>query len=235
MAKKPIFDNQNINLPEGKQYKINDEAIEASVDDLNLLDGAVAGTAVASKALVLDANKGVDTLGVGTLLATVNVGAAAADVTAVEYGNSTNHKTVLTVTAFTQAIAGAALGFGKSIYTFPEGVIKAIYGTVDITIFGATETGTPDIGLGTEIASGVIDVLDGTATFENIVDGFTGTAITTTPGSVTNNYVEAEAGLLDGNTTAIEAFLNLAETWTATEDLTISATVTLFWDFLGDY
>ena len=27
MAKKPIFDNQNINLPEGKQYKIYDEAI----------------------------------------------------------------------------------------------------------------------------------------------------------------------------------------------------------------
>ena len=170
------------------------------------------------------------------ILTSSNIGTASTDVTAVEYGaGGGRHKTVLTIAAFTQAIAGAALGFGKSLYTFPEGVIKAVYATADITIFGATETGTPDVGVGSVVASGAIDVLNGTATFEDIMDGFTATAITTTPGSVSNNYVEAEAGLLDGSTTAIEAFLNLAETWTATEDLTISGTVTLFWDSLGDY
>ena len=55
MAKKPIFDNQNINLPEGKQYKINDEAISASVTEMNLLEGAVVGTVVNSKAVIYDA------------------------------------------------------------------------------------------------------------------------------------------------------------------------------------
>ena len=55
MAKKPIFDNQNINLPEGKQYEINDEAISASVTEMNLLEGAVVGTVVNSKAVIYDA------------------------------------------------------------------------------------------------------------------------------------------------------------------------------------
>lgn len=164
-----------------------------------------------------------------------NIGAAFAGTTAVEYGaGGGRHKTVLTIAAFTQAIAGAALGFGKQIYTFPQGIVKAVYATADLTISAPTETGTPDIGVGTAVATGVIDVLSGDATFEDIMDGFTGTAITTV-GSLSNNYVQAEAGLLDGHTTATKAFLNLAETWTATEEVTISGTVTIFWDFLGDY
>ena len=167
-------------------------------------------------------------------ITTVNTGTASTGVTATETGNGTLHRTVLTVDEFTQAIAGAALGFGKELYTFPEGVVKVRYGTVDLTISAPTETGTPDVGVGTVVATGAIDALNGTATFEDIVDGFTATAITS-GGSDTNNYVEAEAGLLDGHSTAKKAFLNFAETWTATENLTISATVTLIWEFLGDY
>ena len=163
-----------------------------------------------------------------------NIGAASSGSTAVEYGDGSSHKTVLTVAAFTQAIAGAALGFGKELYTFPEGMIKVEYATIDLTLTAATETGTPDVGLGTVVASGVIDVLSGTATFEDIMDGFTATAITS-GGSDSNNYVAAEAGVLDGHTTAKKVFLNLAETWTATESVTIEAVVTVFWKFLGDY
>ena len=195
--------------------------------ELDIVSGGtfkIAGTTVSATAAELNSVAVIET-----------AGTASTGVTAVETGNETRHTTILTVAAFTQAIATAALGFGKSIYTFPEGIVKVKYATVDLTIFGTAETGTPDIGIGTVIASGEIDTLNGTATFESIMDGFTATAITTTPGSASNKYVEAEAGLLDGHTTEVEAFLNFAETWAATENLTISATVTLIWDILGTY
>lgn len=175
-------------------------------------------------------------LGYATATLEPSLGVASVGVIATEeLVDGITRKTTLTIAAFTQAIAGAALGFGKELYTFPEGVVKVTEATADVTIFGATETGTPDLGVGTVVASGAIDVLSGTATFENIMDGFTATAITTTPGSASNNYVVAEAGVLDGHTTAAKAFLNVAETWTATEDLTVAGTVTIFWKLLGDY
>ena len=40
--------------------------VTASAAEINLIDGSVAGTAVASKALVLDANKQIDTIGLST-------------------------------------------------------------------------------------------------------------------------------------------------------------------------
>lgn len=165
----------------------------------------------------------------------VKLGTASDGVVATEEMiDGVTRKTILTIKEFKQAIAGAALGFGKELYTFPEGLIKVTEATIDLTIAGATETGTPDTGIGTVVASGAVDVLSGTATFEDIMDGFTATAISSA-GSASHNYVSAEAGVLDGHTTAKKAFLNLAETWKATEDLTISGKVTLFWKHLGDY
>jgi len=169
-----------------------------------------------------------------TRLEFTEIGTASTGVVAAEEGEGELRKTTLTVAEFTQAIAGAALGFGKELYTFQEGVIDIVDVTADVTILAPTETGTPDIGVGSVVASGAIDVLSGTATFEDVMDGFTGTAITS-GGSVSNNYVEAEAGVLNGAATANKIFLNFAETWTATEDLTISGTVTIFWRYLGDY
>jgi len=216
---KPIVSVQNWEKLIVDLNAINNNAIYNSEDNTFSGDNTLSGITTFSNETVTAAN----------------VGTASTGVTAVEYGaGGGRHKTVLTLSEFTQAIAGAALGFGKSLYTFPEGFIKVVYATADVTIAGATETGTPDIGVGTVVASGEIDALDGTATFEDIMDGFTGTAITS-EGSDSNNYVEAESELLDGHTTAIEAFLNFAETWTASEDLTISGTVTLYWDSLGDY
>lgn len=49
----------------GDLYQVGVE-ITATAAELNLLDGSVAGTAVASKALVLDANRQVDTIGLST-------------------------------------------------------------------------------------------------------------------------------------------------------------------------
>jgi len=51
-----------IDVPAGKLF-IDEVAVTPTAAELNLLDGSVAGTAVAGKALVVDANKQVDTFG----------------------------------------------------------------------------------------------------------------------------------------------------------------------------
>src|SRR3990167_10807567 len=58
----------------------------------------------------------------GAGLNTLNAGAANAGTTAVEYGDSRLHQSVLTVNTTLPAIAGgAALAVGKLLYTFPAG------------------------------------------------------------------------------------------------------------------
>ena len=164
---------------------------------------------------------------------TLNVGTAT-NSTAVEYGDGYHHCTVFTVTEFTQAIAGANLGFGKKIYDFPDGGVKCKRVMVDITMTAATDTTVGEVGLGTVVASSTITTLVGTATFEDILDGTANTAPSAV-GAATQILAECESGILDGTTTAKDLYLNFAGGWSSTENLTISGTVTLFWDFLGDF
>jgi len=51
----------------GGTFTLGSTALTASAAELNLIDGSVAGTAVASKALVLGANKNVDVIAVADL------------------------------------------------------------------------------------------------------------------------------------------------------------------------
>jgi hypothetical protein len=154
--------------------------------------------------------------------------------TVMEYGNKYSHVSVISVTEFTQAVAGADLGFGKKIYDFPEGLVKCKRAVIDITMSAPTSTDVGEVGLGTVVASGAVATLGGTATFEDIVDGFANTA-PSVAGAATQAGKECEAGQLDGTSTSKDLFLNFAASWTPTEDITISGTITLFWDYLGDY
>jgi len=162
-----------------------------------------------------------------------NLGAVA-NGTVVEYGDKYSHVSVITVTEFAQAVAAASLGFGKKIYDFPEGLVKCKRAVLDVTMTAATSTDVGEIGLGTVVAVGAVATLGGTATFEDIVDGFANTA-PASGGGDTQAGKECEAGQLDGTSTAKDLFLNFAAAWTPTEDVTISGTVTLFWDYLGDF
>ena len=174
-------------------------------------------------------------LGYATEVLEPVVGAASSGVVAIEEPlDGVLRKTTLVISSVTQAVAAAALAFGKEIYVFPEGVVKVESVTADVTIAAPTETLTPDIGVGSVIGDGAVSVLGGTAEFEDIMDGFTGTAIDS-DGTISNNYVEAEAGVLDGSTTAKKAHLNIAALWTASENVVYSGTVTLYWKYLGDY
>lgn len=168
--------------------------------------------------------------------APANYGVAAADVTVTEYGSGLYHQTVLTMDSFTKTIAGSDLALGKKVYTFPEGGIIIHGGTLDVTMAAATETDTPDIGIGTVIGSTAVNVLGGTATFEDILDGFAGTAISSGGGQTKKVFrAELDATNMEGETTAIPIFFNFASTWTNSEDITIyPCIIRLNWTFLGD-
>lgn len=165
----------------------------------------------------------------------VNVGTANTGVTAVEYGDAINHKTVLTVSqedALTAA-DNAALASGYLLYTLPAGavVVKSSYMSVGVTMAEDT-TATPEVGLGTTIGSGANATLGAVgAAAENIQEGkaaanASGTATVQTKGTLL--VIEAA-----GDHTV---YLNCADTWadTAGTDLTgdIAGTVILEWTFL---
>lgn len=164
-------------------------------------------------------------------------GDAADGVTAEEFGDGIMHKTVLTIAEFTQAIAGANLAFGKKLYDFPEGLIRVFNYVIDITVTAATETGTPEVGLGTATGTGANATLGAVgATAEDIADGTAMSAISSSGTAYqASGVAESDANSLDGHTTAKDLFLNLAAGWSATEDLTISGTVTILWAHIGDY
>jgi len=165
-------------------------------------------------------------------------GTASANYTAVEYGNGIKHTTVLTRdTDLVQAVASAALAFGDLAYTFPEGAIGTIAGTISFTIQGATAVNTPEVGLGHVLGAGVQTTLGAAgATMESILDG-TATAAITAVGTDVAYAFDAEADLawVDGTAAAVAMFFNCAGNWAVTENITFSdIVITLTWDFLGD-
>jgi hypothetical protein len=150
-----------------------------------------------------------------------------------EYGDSTYHKTVLTLQGALPAIAGGAdLAVGRKLYTFPHKNIRiltaAFNGVAIQQTEGNIDADTPDVGLGTTIASGAVDVLSGTAAFENILTGQTftdcdGTAEIAVVGSTTT---------LAKTTAAYAVHFNVADEWAASGDegATISGDVVITWE-----
>lgn len=161
-----------------------------------------------------------------------NAGAAETGSTAEEFGDDYQHVTKITVAPFTQAVTAAALAFGKKIYDFPLGHIKVNRALMKVTIVAPASTTIGELALGTVVASGVAATTQGTATFENIIDG-TANTVTSAEGALTVINKAAEADVPDGSSTALDLYLNAAGTWEATENLTISAEITIFWDYLG--
>lgn len=156
----------------------------------------------------------------------------AANGSAIEYGDGFNHVTVISFTTFTQAVTAAALAFGKKIYDFPLGHIKVERALMKITIAAPASTTVGELALGTVVASGAAATTGGTATFENIIDG-TANTVTSPAGALTVINKTAEADVPDGSATANDLYLNIAGTWGASENLTISGSVTIFWQYLG--
>lgn len=164
-------------------------------------------------------------------------------VTAVEYGDGKDITTVLTLTNFVVgalAGAGAALGMGNIVYTFPAGQhLELVYGLSDISLTAAGTAVNTDTGLGSVIASGAVSVLSGTATFENRLTGQT-IATASSGGAAASALLAATAGIGTGIALNVAAsvkdvFLNSAGTWNAnnTGNLTATGTIVLKWTIMN--
>ena len=175
-----------------------------------------------------------------TTVGTVTTGATTA---AVEHGDSIDHLTVLTMTAFAVGTSGdaASLGIGAKFYTFPAGTIEVQAATMvgGLTAAISNTAQTPEVGIGTVIASGAVAVLSGTATFEDLIDGNT----STTGGDTVAPDVAGTAFYKGAGTRlpvlikttggkARDLFLNCAVAWadvTAAGAVTFTGTITLKW------
>lgn len=214
------------------------------------IDGVTAGTALASKAVVLDANKDVASLRdvtVRNIIATGGVGVVAGSgITAVEYGDGSYHRTVLTLTNAIVALtdeAGVVAYGGRKVYDFPEGAILFLGATANLAItkssLGVNADWDGDFGLGSvtasnddSLASTEQDMIPSTPTPQ------ADTGATTAKGASTSTE---SSKVFDGTTDALDAFINLLvddldHDVTATPcNLILNGTITLSWANLGDF
>lgn len=163
-------------------------------------------------------------------------------VSIVEYGDGRDITTVLTLTNFivgALAGAGAALGLGNIVYTFPAGQhFELVNSFSDIVLTAAGTTVSTDTGLGSVIASGPISALSGTGTFEDRLTGQTISA-EAAGGAAVSALTAATAGIGTGISLNVAAsvknvFLNSAGTWNAdnTGNLTATGTIVLKWTIM---
>jgi hypothetical protein len=149
--------NGTVNL-EGT-FKIDNVTVNTSADELNVLDGVTAGTASASKALVVDANKDIN-LGTGSLsCASVTT---SGNVTV--GGNLTVNGTVTTVNSTTITVDDKNLELGSVASptdTTANGGGVTLKGTTDKTITWSSSTAAWTFSEHVDLASGKAYYING--------------------------------------------------------------------------
>lgn len=170
---------------------------------------------------------------------TTNVGAANTGVTAVEYGDQFNHRTVLTVSqaAAVTLADNASLADGYLLYTLPAGAIIVRNAYMALTFTNAEHDAEAcDIGLGTTIGTGAVAVLGGTAGFENILTGQTGAIGTEEVAQDICDSASALGGLIIGASDPHIVHANVAAAWADTAgaalDADLAGTVVLDWSLV---
>jgi hypothetical protein len=172
--------------------------------------------------------------------ATIGAVVAAAG-TVVEHGNSAYHKTIITVTNVTIALADGDDGEGIKIYDFDEGVV-AVHGVlVDLvaTNSGNFNASTDDLYY---FAVGTVEATDAdndlTGTEANLIAKQT---LDTAGGTDVDHDVETfldTPDSIDGSSTALDIWLNASVEATDNSDannIGVTGTLTILWSPLGDY
>jgi hypothetical protein len=153
------------------------------------------------------------------------------------------YQEVFTLDNVPQAVVNGTEYQGTKLYTFPEGRINvrgvtatlqqkttsALASTLNASSTGAISLGTATASA-TTLATTMVDLLPSTA--------FTSSATINVPGTAVSAALAASAQF-DGTGTAKAMYLNTAYATTTDVDAdatqTISGTITITWDFLGDY
>lgn len=172
----------------------------------------------------------------------VGVGAVAgAGVTVVENGNGAVHRTVFTLSSASITVtdsggAGGGSG-GLKIYDFPEGVIVRGGCVANATTLagagGIADGAAVVLSLGSVTAAADATL---TSTEADFIASFAGT-LAAGAGAFTK-YGEPSVTSLDGHTTAVDLFLNMAvpdADISASDTLAVSGTITCTWWNNGDW
>ena len=180
----------------------------------------------------------------GNILCTKNAGTlvqpAAGTIAAQEFGDGKHHITVLTLAAArVGAVAAAALGIGTQLYELPAGVQFFQVSEINLAFDNdnaSCDADDPVYGIGSVVASGAVFALNGTGTFMDYFTEQTSTNCDGTTGATAGPKAPT-AGFATGiglNASGSEKsiFLNCAETWTGTTNITATGTITLIWDTL---
>lgn len=269
VASKAVVADANVNIGVVKATELHigatgaETQVTATGAELNLADGSVAGTAVASKLACLGADKNLDVLavadlklgaGAGTSITAdatqlnscdANIGAAAGTgVVAVETGFGNFKTTTLTFTDTPVVLAdeaGIVAYGGLKVYDMPQGYIYMQAAVADLAITkssaGVNADWDGDIGVGTVTASNNNTLA---ATEQNIIP------TTATPqavaGATTGDAVSTatEHAILDGTSAAVDVYVNLLvddadhDVTTTPCNLILNGTLRLAWIFMGD-
>lgn len=165
-------------------------------------------------------------------------------VSATEKGDGVFHQTVLTLAALPITMRDTEQGGGAKIYTFPAGRICRLgaIGSIAVTttsVLADTLNGgvTCNWGVGsTTQASATVATTE--QDFVNVT-AFTASATINVAGATANGVGAGVLASLDGTSTAVAAFLNLAVAGATDIDanatVTVSGTVTITWAQIGDY
>lgn len=159
-----------------------------------------------------------------------------------EFSNGPLHQTVITLASHPVTVAnttGASFGSSK-LYDFPAGVIKVLGAVASLGFVWTGEdiaaTGSGDFSFGTTATSDAtlsstdVNLVPSTAMTDPFVAGV---------GAATGGHLAA-ATILDGHTTALDAYLNLiiddADVADGASDtVLVSGTFRITWLQLGDY
>jgi hypothetical protein len=165
-------------------------------------------------------------------------------VTAVERGNDSCHKTILTLSALPITMRDTQQGGGAQIYTFPAGRICRIgaIGSIAVTTTSALAS---TLHTGVTCNWGVGSTTQANATvatteqdFVNVA-AFTSSATINVAGATATGVGPGVLASLDGTSAVIAAFLNLAVALLTDIDadatVTVTGTITITWANLGDY
>lgn len=161
---------------------------------------------------------------------------------ATETGDALVHQTTLTLTDLAITMRDTEQGGGVKIYDFPAGRIHFVGATGSIAVT-TTSAIASTLNAGVTCNWGVGSTTQASATVatteQDIINvaAFTSSATINVAGATATGV--GAATVLDGTTTAVDAFLNLAVAGATDIDanatVTVDGTVTITWINLGDY
>lgn len=204
-----------------------------SVAELDVLDGAVAGTPAAGKALVLDSD-------FSTAVGAINAATGLA-CTVTKVGDVA--KLVFTLTAVSVPVTDAG-GSGSSgslkIFDFVQQSLAVLGCRQNYTAFveGAALTGAAgDAAFVMGLGSVAADAGDGALSTTEVDFGSATATITLVAGTAVGTKHNGALGAIDGTTTAADLYLNwsgTAATIDANSTISVTGTITVLVAMLGD-